>query len=116
MGRALAAGAAIILLSACTGAENESARPGDVRAALSVLASDSLEGRRTGTAGSVRAASYVAEQFRDAGLIAAGDSGFFQRVPLASSGVLVGKFGMGWAAGHKQKWGGQLVTAPLGAA
>jgi len=47
-----------------------------------VLAADSLEGRRAGSEGSRIAARLIAEQFELAGLEAAGDSGFFQRVPL----------------------------------
>ena len=57
-------------------------RADDVRAHLSALAADSMEGRLAGAAGAVRAAHYVARQFRDAGLEPAGDSGFFQRVPF----------------------------------
>ena len=49
---------------------------------MSVLAADSLEGRRAGSEGSRIAARLIAEQFELAGLEAAGDSGFFQRVPL----------------------------------
>lgn len=50
---------------------------------LSALADDSMEGRATATRGSARAARYIAEQMAAAGLMPAGDSGFFQRVPLA---------------------------------
>ncbi len=49
---------------------------------MSVLAADSLEGRRAGSEGSRIAARLIAEQFERAGLKASGDSGFFQRVPL----------------------------------
>ena len=54
----------------------------DARWLISVLAADSLEGRRAGSEGSRIAARLIAEQFELAGLEAAGDSGFFQRVPL----------------------------------
>jgi hypothetical protein len=54
-----------------------------VRAGLHALAHDSMEGRRTGTAGARRAARYIAAQMQDIGLAPAGDSGFLQRVPLA---------------------------------
>ncbi|MBK5098816.1 MAG: M20/M25/M40 family metallo-hydrolase [Gemmatimonadetes bacterium] len=49
---------------------------------MSVLAADSLEGRRAGSEGSRIAGRLIAEQFELAGLEAVGDSGFFQRVPL----------------------------------
>jgi peptidase M28-like protein len=54
-----------------------------VRTELSVLAADSMEGRFTASPGGARAARYIAEQFRAAGLRQAGDSGYFQRVPVA---------------------------------
>ncbi|HET6228567.1 MAG TPA: M20/M25/M40 family metallo-hydrolase [Longimicrobiaceae bacterium] len=54
----------------------------DVRASLGTLAHDSMEGRATGAPGSARAARFIAEQMRQYGLEAAGDSGYFQRVPL----------------------------------
>ena len=61
------------------------ARPAgvSVEQMLSALADDSMEGRATATRGSARAARYIAEQMAAAGLTPAGDSGFFQRVPLA---------------------------------
>jgi len=55
----------------------------DVRRLLSALADDSLEGRGTGTAGSARAARIIASAMQSAGLQPAGDSGYFQRVPVA---------------------------------
>lgn len=54
----------------------------DVRRELSALADDSMQGRMTGTVGATRAARYIAERMAAIGLIAAGDSGFFQRVPV----------------------------------
>jgi hypothetical protein len=47
------------------------------------LSNDSMEGRDTGSEAYERAAKYVADQFRAAGLKPAGDNGtFFQRVPM----------------------------------
>ena len=54
----------------------------DVRRLLTALAADSMEGRGTGTRGSARAARFIADRMAEAGLVPAGDSGFFQRVPL----------------------------------
>ncbi len=56
--------------------------PQGVRGLLSALAADSMEGRATGTPGSARAARFIAGAMAAAGLVAAGDSGYFQRVPL----------------------------------
>ncbi len=55
--------------------------PDEVRALLSALAADSMEGRRAATPGGARAARFIAEQLRMAGIQPAGDSGFYQRVP-----------------------------------
>ena len=55
----------------------------DVRRLLTALADDSLEGRGTGTRGSAKAATLIANEMRAAGLEPAGDSGYFQRVPVA---------------------------------
>ncbi|MFL5577260.1 MAG: M20/M25/M40 family metallo-hydrolase [Gemmatimonadaceae bacterium] len=54
-----------------------------VRGLLSALSDDSLEGRGTGTRGSARAARLIALRMREAGLEPGGDSGYFQRVPMA---------------------------------
>jgi hypothetical protein len=62
--------------------ESTSPRIDDVRWALSVLADDSLAGRRTGTPGSFKAAAFIAAQLESLGVEAAGDSGYFQRVPM----------------------------------
>ncbi len=56
--------------------------PAEVCRVLSVLAADSLEGRGTGTRGGAKAARFIAEEFKAAGLEPAGDSGYFQRVPI----------------------------------
>ena len=55
----------------------------DVRQLLTALADDSLEGRGTGTAGSAKAARIIADAMQRAGLQPGGDSGYFQRVPVA---------------------------------
>ena len=54
-----------------------------MRADVEFLASDSLEGRDTGSRGYLIAADYVASQFRAIGLEPAGDKGsWFQQVPF----------------------------------
>lgn len=56
-----------------------------IRAHMTFLASDLLEGREAGSRGYDIAAEYVASQFRQLGLQPAGDAGsYFQRVPLLS--------------------------------
>jgi Zn-dependent M28 family amino/carboxypeptidase len=78
--------AGYLLLAACgsapgtsSGSEALVARD-EVREIVSVLAADSVEGRRTGTPGSIRASRFLAARMRAYGLEPAGDSGFFQRV------------------------------------
>ncbi len=54
-----------------------------VKRGIETLAADSMEGRATGTAGGARAAKWIAEQYKAAGLLPAGDSGtFYQHIPL----------------------------------
>ncbi|HET7024429.1 MAG TPA: M20/M25/M40 family metallo-hydrolase [Gemmatimonadales bacterium] len=56
----------------------------DVARILSTLADDSMQGRLTGTPGADRAAAFVAAEMARIGLLALGDSGYFQRVALES--------------------------------
>ncbi|HEX2190733.1 MAG TPA: M20/M25/M40 family metallo-hydrolase, partial [Longimicrobiaceae bacterium] len=64
-------------------AEGAGTSPERVRGLLSTLAADSMEGRRAASPGSARAARWIAERLAEAGARPAGDSGFFQRVPMA---------------------------------
>ncbi len=53
-------------------------RPNDLKADVSFLASDALQGRATPSPGLDLAAEYIAAQFRRAGLEPVGDDGYFQ--------------------------------------
>ena len=96
--------AAALLLAACSGDDPDGAarersgaatigaapladagRPRDERLAdlLSTLAADSMEGRRTGTAGAHRAAAFLAAELERYGIEPAGTDGYFQPVPMA---------------------------------
>jgi hypothetical protein len=56
---------------------------GDLKARLSILADDSMEGREAGTRGDVKATDYIAAEARRIGLKPVGDSGgWFQTVPI----------------------------------
>ena len=61
-----------------------------VHALVSALADDSMQGRRTGTPGSARAARWIAGEMSRIGLTPAGDSGYFQHVPLYEAQRTVG--------------------------
>jgi len=54
----------------------------ELRRDLTVFASDSFSGRATGTPGAERAARFLAARLAALGVEPAGDSGYFQRVPL----------------------------------
>ena len=79
----------IALMAACAaGAPAPAPEPvtaDGVRGMVTVLASDDLRGRLTGSPGSVAAATWIADRMRAAGLQPAGDSGYIQRVPLVAS-------------------------------
>src|SRR5262249_30276189 len=59
-------------------------RPNDLKADVSFLASDALQGRATPSPGLEMAAEYIAAQFRRAGLEPAGDDGYFQNASYQS--------------------------------
>ena len=63
--------------------------PAEVARLLGTLSDDSLGGRDTGSRGSAAAARIIAAELRAAGLKPAGDSGYFQRVALARTTVIV---------------------------
>jgi hypothetical protein len=89
--------------SAAAAPDSGGVREADVRRLLTALAHDSLEGRRTATPGSERAARLIAEEFRRIGLRPAGDSGgYVQRIPLAATVGRGGRPGLAllpsWAA------------------
>lgn len=50
---------------------------------MQYLASDSLEGRRTGTKGEVLAAAYISDQFKKDGLTAKGSDGYLQAFEIS---------------------------------
>jgi hypothetical protein len=70
-----------------TSAITDSTRAERLEALLSVLAADSMEGRRTGTAGAHRAARFLTAELERYGLRPAGEYGFRQSVPLARVSV-----------------------------
>ena len=78
---------ATLLLSLAAASAQSEQKPDAATAAwwaqTVTLSNDSMEGRDTGTEAYERAANYVADQFKAAGLKPAGDNGtYFQRVPM----------------------------------
>ncbi|WP_299584922.1 M28 family metallopeptidase [uncultured Microbulbifer sp.] len=83
----LLSGLLATLLVACTAVSTStntapSANIDDIRRDVNYLASEELAGRNTGSAGYLKAAQYVAEQFQSMGLAPAGEQGYFQEVPF----------------------------------
>jgi Zn-dependent M28 family amino/carboxypeptidase len=100
----------------------------NMKAHMTFLSSDLLEGRESGSRGFDIAADYVASQFRQLGLTPAGDNGtFFQHVPLWASrptdkGAVVLKgpagdvalvFGEDYLPGRTPAPGERHVSAPM---
>jgi hypothetical protein len=75
--------AAIAFMPGCGRAQTPPITPERTRALLAALSDDSLLGRATGAPGSLRAARIIAQEMQRAGLEPAGDSGYFQHVPVA---------------------------------
>lgn len=83
----LALCAAALLQASLTSEEKlltEAITAAELKAHVSFLASDALEGRDTPSTGLDVAAEYIASEFRRAGLEAAGDDGYFQTAPYAT--------------------------------
>lgn len=72
-------------VSSTVAADADAIAESDVRRILTTLAADSMEGRRTGTRGADKAASFIAAEMKSLGLEPGGDSGtYLQKVPFAS--------------------------------
>ena len=81
--------------SAAQSSEPLSVEPNRLEAHVEFLASDSLQGRATGTREYQIAAEYVAAQFQQMGLQPAGnDDSYFQDVPLAERSLVEGSASM----------------------
>jgi hypothetical protein len=89
--------AAFLGYSGATGAASASGQAGAAKASpegqrwwahVQFLADDSLEGRNTGSEGHKKAAAYVADHFKQAGLEPAGTSGYLQPVAFVSRKIV----------------------------
>jgi hypothetical protein len=75
--------ALLLLLPAALAAQRPTGAA-DVQRLLYPLADDSMAGRLTGSPGEAKAARLIAAEMQRAGLKPMGDSGYFQRVPVAA--------------------------------
>lgn len=83
---------ALILVASCSGGAPPAGvavpmvapviTPAETMTLLAQLSDDSLRGRMTGAPGAARAAALIAREMQRIGLEPAGDSGYFQHVPL----------------------------------
>jgi nitrogen fixation/metabolism regulation signal transduction histidine kinase len=83
--KALLAGVSLTFLAASAAVAQPMAQAANIKAHMTFLADDLMEGREAGSRGYDIAANYVASQFAQLGLKPAGDKGsYFQTVPLAA--------------------------------
>ncbi|MBI4888623.1 MAG: M20/M25/M40 family metallo-hydrolase [Acidobacteria bacterium] len=75
--------ALVLILPAALAAQRPTTAA-DVRRVLAPLADDSMAGRLTASPGEAKAARFIAAELQRIGLKPMGDSGWFQRVPLAA--------------------------------
>ena len=87
----------LVLLAACAGTTPPAATPApaaaphitadELRRDLTVFSADSFAGRETGTSAALKAADFLAKRLMQLGVEPAGDSLYFQRVPLVREGI-----------------------------
>src|ERR1019366_7763066 len=75
---------AVMMAAGATAQVQPKVTANDLKADVSFLASDALEGRGTPSKGLDIAAEYIAAEFRRAGLEPAGDDGYFQTAEFNS--------------------------------
>lgn len=80
----------VIFLCAFTSYAQQAEMAKRLRTDIEYLASDELEGRRAGTPGAEKAAAYIAECFRKAGLKPFGDNGTYFQPFEFTSGIALG--------------------------
>jgi hypothetical protein len=83
-----------------------------------VLAGDAMKGRDTGSEGYRKAAAYVASHFAHAGLAAAGESDYYQHVPLHAVQFLTEQSSVELVRPNGEvkplRWQRQIAITPLG--
>ncbi|MBE7177276.1 MAG: M28 family peptidase [Mucilaginibacter polytrichastri] len=87
-----------IALSACAQQDKAAMKyakfitPEDARKHLSILASDEFEGRETGKPGAMKAADYIAAEFKRLGLKPPVNGSYFQDIPMVEAIANIQKF------------------------
>lgn len=83
LGRAIMTCAAAFIFIACESPKHPTDWSISLKEDVTFLASDSLEGRETGSKGEQRAAAYIIKQFKLAGLKPAGTNGYYQEFAIS---------------------------------
>lgn len=79
----------VLILATSLSAQTDTVRERTVRADMEFLASDSLQGRGSGTRDELIAATYVAAQLRQAGVLPQGDNGtYLQNVSIPQTEIV----------------------------
>ena len=73
----------LFFLASFISCSNEVTEKNMIKADVTFLADDELEGRQTGTQGEIKAAAYIADRFKKLGLTAKGTDGFYQEFSFA---------------------------------
>jgi hypothetical protein len=81
----------VILIGASAGALAPDIEPDDLLAHIKLLSADDMKGRSNGSPELERAAEYIAETFRKAGLRPAGDNGSWFQTFVLDAGLIVGR-------------------------
>lgn len=111
----LAAAAALPQTAAVPARIAEHLTANGLKADVSFLASDTLQGRGTPSPGLDAAAEYIAAQFRRAGLEPAGDDGYFQTAPFVTVTPVTDGLALAVDAGGKTAsaaGGGMAIQEP----
>ena len=70
-----------------------------IKADVTFLADDQLEGRQTGTQGEIKAAAYIANRFKKLGLTEKGTDGFYQEFSFVQKQIHIRRLSL-----QKQRW------------
>jgi hypothetical protein len=73
----------LFFLASFISCSNEDIEQSMIKADVTFLADDLLEGRQTGTQGEIKAAAYIADRFKKLGLTEKGTDGFYQEFSFA---------------------------------
>ena len=95
----------------------ETITPADLRARIGVLAHDSMRGRNTPSPELTKAADYIANEFRDIGLLPGNGDGYLQRYPLTfirPGAPEAQSVRIRWPGGERALEASEFISVPVG--